>query len=167
RLPGFRRGHVPATLIRQRFAEDIKTDIVENLVPRYFREETDKQGLKPVSQPKISDLHIHEGEPLRFKASFEILPDVEVSGYRELRVEKPDTNVSDEEVEHALNNLREQHASFTPVEGRPLQDGDFAQVSFNGVPKEPGSKPVNVDEVLVEIGGANTMREFNDNLRGA
>ena len=74
RLPGFRKGHVPASIIRQRFAEDIKTDVVEALVPRYFRREADKQGLIPVSQPRVSDLHIHDGEPLRFKASFEILP---------------------------------------------------------------------------------------------
>jgi trigger factor len=167
RLPGFRRGHVPSTLIRQRFAEDIKTDIVENLVPRYFREEAEKQGLHPVSQPRITDLHIHEGEPLRFKASFEVLPEIEVTGYKELRVDKPDTSVSEQEVEDALKNLQEQQASYTPVEGRALADGDFAQVSFNGVPKEPGSKPVNVDEVMVEIGGANTMAEFNENLRGA
>jgi len=166
RLPGFRRGRVPPGLIRQRFAEDIKTDIVENLVPRYFREEAEKQGLHPVSQPRITDLHIQEGEPLRFKASFEILPEIEVSGYKELRVEKPDTTVSEQEVEDALKNLREQHASFTPVEGRALADGDFAQVSFNGVPKEPGSKPVHVDEVMVEIAGSNTMPEFTQNLRG-
>ncbi|HKT67868.1 MAG TPA: trigger factor, partial [Terriglobales bacterium] len=117
RLPGFRRGHVPSGLIRQRFAEDIKTDIVENLVPRYFREQAEKQGLHPVSQPRISDLHIHEGEPLRFKASFEVLPEIEVSGYKELRVDKPDTSVSEQEVEDALKNLQEQHASYTPVEG--------------------------------------------------
>ena len=95
-----------------------------------------------------------------------MLPEIEVSGYKELRVDKPDTSVSDQEVEEALKNLREQHASYTPVEGRALADGDFAQVSFTGVPKEPGSKPVNVDEVMVEIGGANTMAEFTENLRG-
>lgn len=166
RLPGFRRGHVPPSIIRQRFGEDIKSEVVEALVPRYFRRETDKQGLVPVSQPRVSDLHIHEGEPLRFKASFEVLPEIEVTDYKELRVDKPDTSVSDQEVEDALKNLREQHASYSPVEGRALADGDFAQVSFNGVPKEPGSKPVNVDEVLVEIGGANTMAEFTENLRG-
>lgn len=166
RLPGFRAGHVPPSIIRQRFKEDLKSDVVESLVPRYFRKEAEKQGLVPVSQPRVTDLHIHEGEPLRFKASFEILPEVEVSGYKELRVDKADTGVSEQEVEDALKNLREQHASYTPVEGRTLADGDFAQVSFNGVPKEPGSKPVNVDEVLVEIGGGNTMAEFSENLRG-
>jgi trigger factor len=166
RLPGFRRGHVPSTLIRQRFAEDLKTEVVESLVPKYFREQAEKQGLKPVSQPRVTDLHIHEGEPLRFKANFEILPEIEVSGYKELRAHKSEASISAEELEQALNDVREQQARYTPVEGRALQDGDFAQVSFDGVPKEGGAKPVHVDDVLVEIGGAGTMAEFTANLRG-
>ena len=133
RLPGFRKGHVPASIIRQRFAEDIKTDVVEALVPRYFRQEADKQGLIPVSQPRVTDLHIHDGEPLRFKASFEILPEVKVDNYKELRADKPEITVTDEEVEQALNDLREQHATFAAIEGRPLGEGDFAQ-SAHGKP---------------------------------
>ena len=78
RLPGFRVGHVPASIIRQRFAEDIKSEVVEALVPRYFRREAEKLGVQPVSQPQVSDLHIHDGEPLRFKASFEIMPEIKV-----------------------------------------------------------------------------------------
>jgi trigger factor len=167
RLPGFRRGHVPASIIRQRFSEDIKSEVVESLVPRYFRQEAEKQGLIPVSPPRVSDLHIHEGEPLRFKASFEVLPEIKVEGYKDLRADKPEISVSDEEVNETLNSLREQHATFTPVEGRALQDGDFAQVSLDGMPKEGEGKPVHMDEILVEIGGKNTMQEFNDNLRGA
>jgi trigger factor len=167
RLPGFRRGHVPASIIRQRFSEDIKSEVVETLVPRYFRQEAEKQGLIPVSQPRVSDLHIHDGEPLRFKASFEVLPEIKVEGYSELRAEKPEITVTDEEVEETLNSLREQHATFTPVEGRPLGDGDFAQVSLDGKPKEGDAEPVHMDEILVEIGGKNTMQEFNENLRGA
>ncbi len=167
RLPGFRRGKVPASVIRQRFTEEIKSEVVEALVPRWFRQETEKQGLVPVSQPRVTDLHIASGEPLRFRASFEVMPEIEVTGYQELRVDKPDTAVSGQEVEDYLAQLREQHATFTPVEERPLADGDFAQVSFEGRPKDSDAKPVNVDDVMVEIGGSNTVREFSDNLRGA
>jgi len=167
RLPGFRRGHVPATIIRQRFAEDLRTEVVEALVPVYFRQETEKQGLMPVSQPRISDLHLHEGEPLKFKASFEVMPELEVAGYKEVRAEKPEIAVTDDEVNEALNSLREQHATFTSIEGRSISDHDFAQVSLQGVPKEAGGKPVNMDDILVEIAGSNTMPEFTENLRGA
>ena len=167
RLPGFRKGHVPASIIRQRFAEDIKTDVVESLVPRYFRQEADKQGLIPVSQPRVTDLHIHDGEPLRFKASFEILPEIKVDGYKELRAEKPVIEITDEEVTQALNQLGEQHATYAAIEGRPLADGDFAQVALDGKPRVGEGQPVHMDDVLVEIGGKNTMPEFNENLRGA
>ena len=166
RLPGFRRGHVPASIIRQRFSEDLKSDVVEVLVPRYFRREADKLGLKPVSQPRVTDLHVHENEPLRFKASFEVMPDIKVEGYRELRAEKAEVAVTDEEIEQTLNGLREQHASYTTLDGRQLQDGDFAQAALDGHPKDGQGKPIHMDEVLVEIGGKNTMPEFTENLRG-
>ena len=166
RLPGFRRGHVPPSIIRQRFAADIKNDVVDALVPRYFRKETDKLGLIPVSQPRVTDLHVHEGEPLRFKASFEVMPTIRPEGYKELRADKPAVSVTDEEVEESLNSVREQHAAFTSVEGRPLAEGDFAQVSLDGQPKDGEGQPVHMDDILVEIGGKNTMPEFNENLRG-
>ena len=167
RLPGFRRGHVPASIIRQRFAEDLKSEVVEALVPRHFRRETEKLGVLPVSQPRVSDLHIHEGEPLRFKASFEVMPEIKVEGYKELRADKPTVTVTDEEVQESLESLREQHATFTAVEGRALADGDYAQVSLDGKPKEGEGKPVHMDDILVEIAGKNTMPEFTENLRGA
>ena len=180
RIPGFRTGHAPASVIKQRFAEGIKSDVVEALVPKYFRKETEKLGLTPVSQPRVSDLHLHDGEPLRFKASFEVMPTIRVEDYKELRADKPVIAVTDEEVEQSLKNVQEQHATFTSIEGRPLADGDFAQVSLDGQPKDApategkavksgpaGTNPVHMDEILVEIGGAGTMPEFTENLRGA
>jgi trigger factor len=191
RLPGFRRGKVPSTVIRQRFAEEIKSEVVDSLVPKYFQQEAEKQHLVPVSKPRVSDLHIADGEPLRFKASFEVLPEIEVSGYQELQVAKPDVVVTEQEIEESLNRLREQQATYTAIEGRAIENGDYAQVSLAGVPKHatgappiaPGEraqdagsasgaapdgtqKPVHVDDVLVEVGGTNTVREFSENLRG-
>jgi trigger factor len=167
RLPGFRVGHVPASVIRQRFREEIKSEVTETLVPRYFRKQTEKQGLIPVSQPRITDLHIHDGEPLRFKASFEVLPEVKVEGYKELRADHPAITVTDEEVEQTLEHLREEHATFTVIEGSSLGDGDYAEASLDGKPKEGEAPPVHMDKVNIEIGGKNTMPEFNEHLRGA
>ena len=172
RIAGFRRGHVPASIIRQRFSEEIKTDVVEALIPRYFRQEAERLGIHPVSQPRVTDLHVHDGEPMRFKAAFEVLPEIKLEGYKELRADKPVIAVSESDVEQALSELREQHAKFDPVEGRALADGDFAQASLDGHPKNAEdatgeAKPVHMDEVLVEIGGKNTMPEFTEHLRGA
>jgi len=111
---------------------------------------------------------MHEGEPLRFKAFFETFPEIEVTGYQEIKPEKTEVVVTDEEVEQALKNLREQQATYVNVEEeRPLQDGDFAQVSFKGSSQEEGAQPVEIDEVMVEIGGSNTIQDFSNNLRGA
>jgi trigger factor len=181
RIPGFRRGHVPASIIRQRFSEEIKTDMVEALIPRFFRQEAERLSLHPVSQPRVTDLRLHDGEPLRFKAAFEVLPEIKLQGYKELRADKPEIAVSEADVEQAINDLRERQAAFNPVEGRALADGDFAQVSLDGIPKaadvpkddqkKEGKKddgqPVHMDEVLVEIAGKNTMPEFSEHLRGA
>jgi trigger factor len=106
---------------------------------------------------------------MRFKASFEVMPEIKVEGYKELRAEHPAVSVTDQEVEDALKALQEQKATFSPVEDRSIADGDYAQASLDGVPNpdEPGMKPVHMDEVLVEIGGKNTMPEFTENLRGA
>jgi len=160
---------VPASIIKQRFKEDLKSDVAEALIPRYFRQEAEKLGMVPVSQPRVTDLHIHDGEPLRFKASFEIMPEIKVEGYKELRAEHPQIEVKDEEVEEALASVREQHATFTAIEGSPLGDGDFAQASMDGRPKvdDETSKPVHMDEVMIEIGGKNTVPEFTEHLRGA
>jgi trigger factor len=172
RLPGFRAGHVPASIIKQRFGEGLKSDVAEALIPKYFRKEAEKQGLIPVSQPRVTDLHMHEGEPLRFKASFEVLPEVQVEGYQELRADKPEIVVTDEEVEQALASVREQHATYTTVEGRALAEGDFAQAAMDGKPKDgkdvadAKANPVHMDDVLIEIGGKNTVPEFSQNLTG-
>ncbi len=172
RLPGFRAGHVPASIIKQRFGDGLKNDVAEALIPKYFRRETERLGLIPVSQPRVTDMHIHDGEPLTFKATFEVLPEIQVEGYKELRADKPEIAVTDEEIEQALASLREQHATYTTVEGRPLAEGDFAQASMDGKPKDAAaeaakSNPVHMDEVLIEIGGKNTVAEFSQNLTGA
>ena len=173
RIPGFRRGHVPASIIRQRFSEEIKTDMVEALIPRFFRQEADRLNLHPVSQPRVTDLHLHDGEPLRFKAAFEVLPEIKVQGYKELRANRPEIEVTDADVALAVNEVRERHASFNPIEGRSLADGNFAQVGLDGHPKaskdegkQEDGQPVHMDEVLVEIAGPNTMPEFTEHLRG-
>ena len=93
-------------------------------------------------------------------------PKLKFQGYKELRAEKKEITVTDEEVQQTLDGLREQHATYTTVEGRPLGEGDFAQASLDGQPKDGEGKPVHMDEILIEIGGKNTVAEFTENLKG-
>lgn len=181
RVPGFRKGKVPASIIRKRFGQEIKSDVLESLVPQHFREAVLREGLMPVSQPVVSNLEMEEGQPIRFKAVFEVLPEIELTDYQDIKVEKPEVQVTDEEVENELKRLQERQASYDPVnEDRALEDGDFAQITFKAIPHPASNseekeekeetapaEPVEVEEVLVEIGGPNTIADFSENLRGA
>lgn len=193
RIPGFRKGKVPASMVRNRFSSEITSDVVEHLVPQYFREAVVKGGFRPVSQPHIYGLEFTPGEPIKFKAAFEVLPEFELGDYKAIKVEKPDVTITDEQIDHELNLLQEKQASFDPVdEERGAKKGEFVQVSFEARPKNladdeaeaesaeekdaaaesPNQKaadaqPVQMEEVLVEIGGANTIPEFTKNLAGA
>jgi trigger factor len=188
RVPGFRKGKVPASVVRNRFNSEITSELVESLVPQYFREAVLKAGHRPVSQPSIYALEFTPGEPMRFKAAFEVLPEFELGSYDEIKVEKPELKVTDEEVDSEIKQLQERQASFDPVnEERGAEKGEFVQVSFEAMPKgaeekpesveaataeqkpegEAETKPVQMDDVLVEIGGANTIPEFTEHLSGA
>ncbi len=168
RIPGFRKGKVPPTLVRSKFADEIKSEVVEHLVPAAFREETKKQNLIPIGQPRVVELELEEEKPLRFKAVFEVLPPFDVEGYKEIKVKREAVEVGDEEVQKTIDSLREQNATYINVdEDRGLADGDYASVAFKSTSLMEGAEPVEMNDVLVDIGGANTLPEFSDNLRGA
>lgn len=174
RIPGFRAGKVPETLIRSRFADSIRQDVVESVLPEHFRTAIEAQGLRPISQPQVTDLKLEDGQPLAFKAAFEVMPEFSVDGYEQVTMEKPDTAVTDEEFESELERVRDSRSTMEPVEeDRPLADGDWAQISFKGDFKEEEQpegaepRPISGEDVMVEIGGKNTLASFNEALRGA
>jgi trigger factor len=166
RIPGFRPGKAPISLIRQRFAGEIQEQVLKNLIPDHLQSRVEAEKLEMVDRPAIEDVHLHDNEPLRFKAVFEVWPEFELGEYRGLEVEHEEPEVTDSEVEKGLERLREQQATFVPVEGRVLADGDFAEISFEGRPVGGKGNPVKVQDVLAEIGGEETMPEFSEHLRG-
>ena len=181
RIPGFRAGKVPESLIKSKFAKDVRQEVLETLVSDKFREALEAQSLRPVSQPQVSELQLFEGQPLKFKATFEILPQVDVTGYDAVTVEKPNTELTNDEFEAELNNVLEHHATVETVEeDRTIQDGDWAEIGFSGkvqdvaqtvgeegLENQTEQQPITGDDVLIEIGGKNTLQAFTDALRGA
>jgi trigger factor len=175
RIPGFRSGKVPESLIRGRFAEQIRQDVMEAVLPEHFRSAIAEKQLKPVSQPQVTKIELEEGKPLRFKAAFEVLPEFSIDGYQDVKVEKPSTELTDAEVDAELARIRDSRSTMEPVtEDRPLADGDFAQISFTGnvQPAEGETaseeqQPITGQDVMVEVGGPNTLDSFNAALRGA
>lgn len=170
-IPGFRAGKVPESVIRRKFAEGIRQDVLEEILPAQFRAAIEKQGVQPVSQPQVTSLHLADGEPMRFQATFEVLPTIDIDGYNDTKLQRPDVTLTDAEFEAELNRIRESHAIMEPVEeDRPLVDGDFAQIRFSGLiqaGEEGEAKPIDGDDATVEVGGANTVEAFTSALRGA
>jgi trigger factor len=182
RIPGFRAGKVPESLIRSKFAKELRQEVLEALVSERFRKAIVEGKLQPVSEPQLLDLQLNDGEPLRFKAAFEVLPEFDVAGYDSVRVQKPNVELTDEEFEAELSRILESQATVEPVEeDRPLTEGDWAEIQFRGEIKplaqtvteegvtsvDPAAEPVIGEDVLIEIGGKNTLAAFNDALRGS
>jgi trigger factor len=165
-VPGFRRGKAPVSLIRRKFADDIKGEVLQSLVPERVEKAVAEQKLTPVSQPQVDKLDFNEGQPLKFRAVFEVLPEFELGNYKNLELEMPALDITDEDVTKTLEDMRERAATFAPVEGRAIQDGDFAQIKLLGTP-EGGGEPLQADSVLCHIGAEETMEPFNANLKGA
>jgi trigger factor len=181
RIPGFRAGKVPESLVKRKFAKEIRQEVLESLVADRFKQAIDEQKLVPVSQPQMVDMQLVDGQPLRFKAAFEVAPEIDITGYDSTRIEKPDTALTAEEFDAELARVLESHAIVEPVEeDRELTDGDWAEIEFKGQIRDlaqtvtedgvqdvsPG-EPISGDNVLVEIGGKNTLPAFNEALRGA
>jgi trigger factor len=166
RVPGFRPGKAPVSLIKRRFADDIKGEVLQSLVPERVEKAVAEQKLSPVSQPQVDKLDFNEGQPLKFRAVFEVLPEFELGTYKGLEIEMPPMAVTDEDVNKALEETRERAAAFAPVEGRAVENGDFAQLKLVGTP-EDGSEPIQADSVLCHVGAEETMQPFNESLRGA
>jgi trigger factor len=165
-VPGFRRGKAPVSLIRRKFADDIKAEVLQSLVPERVEQAVAEQKLTPVSQPQVDKLDFNEGQPLKFRAVFEVLPEFELGNYKGLEFEMPALEITDEDVTKTLEDMRERAATFAPVEGRAIQDGDYAQVKLVGTP-DGGGEPLQADSVLCHIGAEETMEPFNANLKGA
>jgi trigger factor len=169
KIPGFRPGKVPESVIRRRYATEIRKDVIDNLLPERFNQGVRDLNIKPVGQPQVTELNIDDGQPLHVKAVFEFIPDFSIEGYQDVTVEKPSVELTEEEFSHEMQQLRESRAAIEPVEeDRALVDGDWAQISYTGqVENEPDAAPLAGEDALVEIGGKDTVEAFTTILRGA
>jgi trigger factor len=186
RIPGFRVGKVPESVVRTRFAQDIRQEVLDSLVSERFRMALEGQNLNPVSQPQLTNLFLVDGQPLQFKAAFEVLPEIDLSGYDATSVEKPHVELTDAEYKAEFDRVMEPYATVETVdEDRALGDGDWAEIEFKGQVQdlaqtvteegksseeaegEDANDPIIGEDVLIEVGGTNTLPAFSDALRGS
>jgi trigger factor len=166
-LPGFRPGKVPATLIKSRFASSIEQDVIEAVVPKAFRKYADANQLNVVGQPGVTGhIHLHKGEPLKFKVQFEVAPEFELEdNYRGVTVPYAEPQVSDEDIDGRLEALRLQRAEFVNEDPRPAAAGDHVLIALKSLNLE-GEEAVDAQEVAVELGSEETLAGFNENIVG-
>jgi trigger factor len=183
RIPGFRPGKVPESVIRRKFGTEIRKEVIDSLLPERFNRAVHELGLRPVGQPQATDVTVEDGAPLKAKAVFEYIPDFSIEGYQGVTVEKPSAEVTEEEFAREIEQLRESRVTFEPVEDeRALKDGDWAQIHYKGQvtdesdaapvdqPTDEGSSagmPIEGEDSLVEVGGKDTVEAFSAVLRGA
>jgi trigger factor len=166
RVPGFRPGKAPVSLIRRRFAADIRSEMLQQLLPERIEQAVNEKKLVPVTRPQVEEVDYSEGGAVKFRATFEVLPEFELAPYQDLEVEVDAAEIGDAEVQKALGEMRERAATFVPVEGRTLADGDYAQLKLTGTPAG-GGEPLKAENVLCHLGAEETLGAFTENLRGA
>jgi trigger factor len=169
RIPGFRPGKVPATVVRQRFRGQILQDVAEELVSKSVGEALVERGVEPVATPDIHDLVLEEGRPLTFKASFDILPTFDPGDLSEIQTTRPPAAVEDEAVNQALERLRERAARFEAVESTVVEPGHTVVVKLErqGTDKEGVQGPVDKHEqASIELGAPSNPPGFDEAMLG-
>ena len=117
RLPGFRPGKVPASVVRQRFRAQILHDVAHDLIPRSIDSALAEKGVEPVDTPDVRDVVVEEGKPLTFIATFDVVPPFDPGAFDDIQLRKSVAAVDDDAVQQTLERLRERAARFEPVEG--------------------------------------------------
>jgi len=164
KMPGFRPGKAPLSLVKSRFPNEIRQETIDQLIPRFLEEAIQKDKLEVVSRPNVVDLHFHDGEELHFKVEFEVAPQFELGEYTGLAVKYNEPEVTEQDVEGRLDSIREQRAEYINIDPRPIVDGDYVAVSLKSL--EGSAKPVERDDVQLKVGDADAVKEFNEHLVG-
>jgi trigger factor len=168
RIPGFRKGHAPATLVRRHFRDDIRSEVVQTLLPKFFETAVKEQNLSVIGRPRFEELKFEEDQPLTCKATFEVVPPFELGEYKGLEVEEDSRIVTEEDIDKAVEELRQRAAAYEDVQDRAAQDDDYVMVSYRGRDaKDAGSAPVESKDAVVHLGAKGTVEAFTENLRGA
>ena len=171
-LPGFRKGKAPEAVVAKRFAEEIKGDVLENLLPDAVSSAIEERKLAILGRPHVEDLTWEPPGPIRFFARLDLKPAVDPGEYVGVPVEDVAVEPSDEEVGKVIDRIREANAEFHPVDGRAAAPGDFAVADISGSFVEilaPGQSPRTFrdEKITLEVGHPDSMPEINEAIRGA
>jgi trigger factor len=164
RIPGFRPGKAPASVIKQRYRDQILHDVAHDLIPRAVDDALREQGVEPVDTPDVRDVNIEEGRPLTFTASFDTLPRFDPGDLSTIALQRTRVAIDEAAVDGSLQRLRERGARFEPVEGRSVDHGDTAVLDIERV--DAGGERQAHRDVGVELGGKANPPGLDQHLLG-
>lgn len=164
-LRGFRKGKAPMAMVRRVFKESVETDVAEDLVRNSLSEAVKENSLKILSLPKIDGAKLTEGEEFVFTATVEVVPEVTPEGYRGIPIAKEEAVVRDEDVDTAIDRLRESFAQFHAVEGRGAGGSDLVEFGFTATSEGKTVEKSDSSSIVIE-GGVPFGKEFESHLSG-
>jgi trigger factor len=158
RLPGFRKGHVPRSLVKLHFADDVRREVAEHLIPDVYRQALSEARIDPVNEPDLQDVTLEENAPLSFVAVVEVKPAITLGQYTGLEVQHATPAVSDEDVARTVEQMREQQAEFRSVE-RAAAEGDLVVVDYTLAPE--AHEPTTASGYHFIVGTGSVMPEID------
>ncbi len=172
---------MPESVIRRRFAAEIRKEVIDTLLPERFNKGVNELGIRPVGQPQVTELTVDEGAPLHVKAVFEFIPAFSIDGYKDVTVDKPSVEVTEEEFQHEIEHLRDpappssrwkktaRSRTATGPRSATRARSRMTRLHPRRKPKLPAEAAAGRrgEDTLVEIGGKDTVEAFTNALRGA
>ena len=168
-VPGFRPGRVPRSVLRQRYSKELKGEVLSQLVPHALSHAISDHKIHAVGEPSISmeEISLVEGEPLRFKAGFDIIPTFELGNYRGIPLTRRVVQVLDEDIDQVISRFQKVHGEFVPVEDRPSEAGDTVTIDLVGKYLDPPEEEdIKTDGLEIELGAERVHLSFNEHLTG-
>jgi trigger factor len=159
RLPGFRKGHVPRSLVKVHFSDDVRREVAEHLIPDVYRQALSEAKLDPVNEPDLQEVRLEEGAPLRFVAVVEVKPAIDLTDYKGVEIEHAPVAVTADDLSTTLEHMREQQAQFHAVE-RPAASGDLVVVDYTVAIE--GHDPSSQSGYEFLVGARNVLPEIDD-----
>ena len=173
KVPGFRPGHAPTSVVRTRYKSEIRSEVLRELLPDAVNSAIDEHSLSAIGEPDVqldnTEALDHLGDqPLTVKVGLEVLPNIELKEYKGLETTRRVRPITDADIDRVVEGLRDSSASLQPVEDRASQLGDTVTINARGrfVDDEPDAEEIKVDDVEVVLGGPGVQQEFTDNLTG-
>ncbi len=166
-LPGFRRGRVPRDILEHRFKDEIREEILQEVIPSTYRQALEESQLAPVGLPTVEEVSFQLGEPLRYRAVVEVKPLLEITDYQGVTVSRKKVEATDQEVEDHLKALQDQAAEYVPIEGWPAFREDRVIVDAQGLLHGKPVKDLQVENFLLELGAGQLLPGVDERLAGA